>query len=159
MSIYQNSYFIVPRRGNYSLFEGLNLKSFLEDDTLFEDDLFWDNLRLPIKEFESYLRKNFLEDASWSDDLKIYGNNETNCIKLIFENGFVNSVSFRVNFKTDYSKFLNKLIEFCERNNLLVVDNDLNILYLDYQVIVDNINSSKAFENYKKFTRPDGADL
>ncbi len=151
MSIYQNTYFIVPRKGNYTLFEGINLKSFLEDDLLFEDDLFWNNRILELGKINNYLLQNFEEDVSWSEDLKIYGDNETNCIKLFFENNFVVSMSFRVNFTTDYSSFLNKIIEFCEINNLLIVDNDLNVLSIDYQTIVDNIMNSRAFEKYKDF--------
>jgi len=150
MSVYQNEYFIVPREGNYTLFEGLNLKSFLEDD-LFEDDLFWDGINVNLKKINTYLSGNFPEDNSWSERLKIYGNNDTNSINLLSKDNMIESMSFRVNFTTDYTIFLDKLIELCKLNDLLIVDNDLNVLSLDYQMIMDNIVNSKAFERYKQF--------
>ena len=149
MSIYQNTYFIVPRRSEYILFEGLNLKSFLQDN-LFEDDLFWSKSRVELEYLQLYLKENFGEDTSWSKTLKIYGNHETNSIELVIEGKFVFSISFRVNFITDYSTFLLNLIKFCELNDFLIIDNDLNVLPLDYNVIKDNILNSKAYKNYKK---------
>ncbi len=150
MSVYQNEYFIVPKKGEYLLFEGLNLKSFLEDD-FFEEDLFWAGQNIELTRLDPYLLKNFGEDESWSEDLKIYGNNDGNCIKVIVEDGAIVSITFRVNFTTDYSKFIIDVIGFCKENEFLVVDSELDVLPLDYQAILNNILSSNAFKNYEAF--------
>ncbi len=150
MSIYQSQYFIVPRKGNYSLFEGLNLNSFLEDG-LFEDDLFWNGTSMDFQKISAHLQQNLDQDKSWSENLKIYGNNELNHINLFFKEDTIQSMSFRVNFTTDYSTFLNTVIELCKLNDLLIVDNDLNVLSLDYQTLIDNLSNSKTVESFKKF--------
>ncbi|WP_298507492.1 hypothetical protein [uncultured Kordia sp.] len=140
----------MPKKGEYTLFEGLNLKTFFEDD-FFEDDLLWNNSKISLKQIDNYLIKKIDEGESWSKHLKIYGNNEGNYLKIILENGFIASMSFRVNFTIDYSIFLNIIINFCEINKLLIVDNELNILPLDYQIIKDSLENSKVYKNYKSF--------
>jgi hypothetical protein len=149
MSVYQNTYFIVPKEGNYTLFEGLNLNSFMEEDGLFEDDLFWENLNYQYKKYENYLINNFEIGESWSKDLKIFGDNDINCLKVFVEDGLIASVSYRINFKTDYSNFLEKVIDFCKLNNFLITDNELNILSLDIETLNNNILKSKAYERFR----------
>ncbi|KAA2216560.1 hypothetical protein [Maribacter flavus] len=150
MSVYQNEYFIVPKKGEHLLFEGLNLKSFLEDD-FFEEDLFWIGQNIELVRLKPYLLENFGEDESWSDSLKIYGENEGNCIKIITEENAIVSITFRINFTTDYGKFITEILEFCKENGFMIVDNELYVLPLDYQAICNNILNSNAFENYKTF--------
>jgi len=149
MSVYQNTYFIVPKEGNYTLFEGLNLNSFMEEDGLFEDDLFWENLNYQYKKYEKYLINNFEIGESWSKYLKIFGDNDINCLKVFVEDGLIASVSYRINFKTDYSNFLEKVIDFCKLNNFLITDNELNILSLDIETLNNNILKSKAYERFR----------
>ncbi|WP_298760644.1 hypothetical protein [uncultured Psychroserpens sp.] len=151
MSIFQNTYFIVPRNGNYDLFEDLNLKSFLEEEGLFDDDLFWEGLNYKYEKYKDYLMNIFEVGDSWSKKVKIFGNNDTNCLKLFVEEGFILSVSFRVNFKTDYAEFLRQVIEFCKINDYLVVDNKLDVLSLDFETINYNIINSTAFKRFNDF--------
>jgi hypothetical protein len=150
MSIHQNSYFIVPKNGAYDLFSGLNLKSFLEDD-FFEDDLFWKATDLNIQNLNDYLGNIFEINESWSESLNIYGNPDKNCIKVIHENNLVVSIILRISILTDYSKFIEKTIRFCELYNLVLVDSELDVLALDFNSIKKNIMDSKAFKNFKKF--------
>ena len=151
MSIYQNTYFIIPREGNYSLFEGINLKSFLEDEYMFEDDLFWENLKYNYENYKKQFSDIFEIGESWSENIKNFGDNELNCLSVIVEDRLIVSISFRINFKTDYSSFIERLIEFCINNDFLIVDNDLNILDLDSKSIEDNILGSNAYKRYRKF--------
>jgi len=151
MSIYQNNFFIIPKKGDYSLFEGMNLSSFL-DDIFFDDEFLWKNNTFNYDDIKKHLLKVGLEiGESWSEDLQIFGDNETNCIKIFIENRKIVSASFRINFLTDFSNFLKDTIEFCKVFNLFIVDNDLNILELDYEVIQNNLLNSKAFYNYNNF--------
>lgn len=159
MSVYQNTYFVVPRKGNYNLFEGLNLNSFIEEDGFFEDDLFWENLKYKYGDIESYLLSVLEVGKSWSKDLKIFGNIDLNSLEILLENNFVVSLSFRVNFKTDYSSFLKEVIEFCKLNDFLIVDNDLNTLVLEHGQINNNIINSKAYNRFKEFFANDKDDV
>ena len=151
MSVYQNTYFIIPRKGNFNLFEGLNLNSFMEEEGIFEDDLFWENLNYKYEEYENYLTNAFEIGESWSKKIKIFGDNDINCLKVFIEENLILSMSFRINFETDYSNFLEEVIEFCKRNDYLVVDNELNTLDLDFEIINKNILNSKAYKKFRNF--------
>ncbi len=50
MAIWQSTYYIVPKEGDFSLIEGISLSSFLEDNS-FEDDLFWNNIIFDLQKF------------------------------------------------------------------------------------------------------------
>ncbi len=148
MSIRQNSYFIVPKQGDkYTLFSDLNLKSFLEDN-FFEDDLLWDGLDVKIENLDKSLSQKFTKADSWSNELNIYGNLETNCLKIIHENSTVVSITVRIDFTRDYSFFLQDIISFCATNDFVIVDSELNVLPLDYDAIHNNLINSKAYKNF-----------
>lgn len=148
MSIYQCTYFIVPKTGNYNLFPGLNLDTF-KDDVFFEDHYFWNNIEPDISKIFEYLVENFEEGESWSDNLKIYGDNDHNCIKVLIEEKKISSMGLRIDFILDYSLFLCKGIDFCKTFDFLIVDSDLNILDLDFNEIKKNIETSKNFSIYR----------
>ncbi len=92
----------MPKTGNYSLFSGLNLDAFKED-VFFEDHYFWDEIELGISKIVEYLAEKFEEGESWSDELKVYGDIDHNCIKVLIEENKILSMSFRVDFILDYS--------------------------------------------------------
>ena len=148
MALHQCTYFIVPKTGNYNLFSGLNLDTFKDDD-FFEDHYFWNKIELDISKIFEYLEEKLEEGKSWSDELKIYGDIDHNCIKVFIEHNKILSISLRVDFIVDYSLFLYNVIDFCKIFNFLIVDSDLNILYLDFYEIKKNIECSKNFSNYR----------
>lgn len=158
MSVYQVDFFIVPKEGNYTLFEGLNLKSFLNNESepnegvfILDDDLFWEGLNYDFDEINNSLSSWLNEGDSWSEELKIFGNNDDNCIKVFIEDDFIASIGFRINFTTDYYNFLIKVIEFCRNNNFLIVDGKFDVLELDYNTLQDNIYNSSKYKSYKNF--------
>lgn len=150
MSIYQISYLILPQKGKYTLFEGLNLSSFINKD-LFEDDLFWEGLNIKLSSLEKHISQNFEEGESWSKKLKIYGDNDTNCLKIFLENDVVVSISFRINFKDDFTQFLKKIIIFCDEFNFVIVDNDFNVLSNNQNEIYENIKNSNTVKRFNEF--------
>ena len=153
MALYQCTYFIVPKTGNYNLFPGLNLDTF-KDDVFFEDHYFWNNIELDISKIVEHLAAKFEEGESWSDKLKIYGDNDHNCITVFIEENKISSIGLRIDFLLDYSLFLYKGIDFCKTFNLLIVDSDLNILDLDFHEIKKNIETSKNFSKYRNLGDP-----
>ena len=158
MALYQCTYFIVPRNGNYNLFPGLNLDTFKED-VFFEDHYLWNNIGFDITKIFEYLVEKFEEGESWLDELKIYGEIDHNCIKVLTEEGKILSISLRIDFRFDYSLFLYKGIDFCEKFNFLIVDSDLNTLNLDFHEIKKNIETSKNFTEQRNLEDPDVPDM
>jgi len=158
MALYQCTYFIVPKTGNYNLFPGLNLDTF-KDDVFFEDHYFWDESELNISKMLEYLEGEIDEGESWSDDLKIYGDNDHNCINVLIEDNKISSISLRLDFTLDYSLFLHKAIDFCKIFKFLIVDSDLNILNLDFYEIKKNIETSENFSKFRNLGNTDGGSL
>ncbi len=157
MSVYQYDFFIIPRKNVYTVFEGLNLNSFLNKELLndpngelelFEDDLFWKNHTLKFIDISKYLEKKLRRGESWSKNLIIFGHNDENCIKILLEKGIIVSIGFRINFTLDYGKFLKVVIDFCQYFDFLVVSSDLNILELDFDVINKTIRDSNSFKRF-----------
>ena len=60
------------------------------------------------------------------------------------ENEYVISVSFRVDFRTDYSSILKQIVSFCLKKDLLLIDEELKVVPLDFEII------NKYFEDRKK---------
>ncbi|EKY18903.1 hypothetical protein [Capnocytophaga sp. oral taxon 326] len=60
------------------------------------------------------------------------------------ENEYVISVSFRVDFRTDYSSILKQIVSFCLKKDLLLIDEELKVVPLDFEII------NKCFENRKR---------
>src|SRR5690606_4166948 len=107
MALYQCTYFIVPKTGNYNLFSGLTLDTFRED-VFFEDHCLWNNIKQDMSKILEYLGEKFEESESWTTELKIYGDIEHNCIKVLIEKKEILSINLRIDFTLDYSLFLNK---------------------------------------------------
>jgi len=153
MALYQCTYFIVPKTGDYNIFPGLNLDIF-KKNIFFEDHYFWNNIELDLSKISNYLLEEFEEGESWSDELKIYGNIDHNCIKVLTEENKISSISLRIDFRFDYNFFLHKGIDFCKTFNFLVVDSDLKILDLDFHEIKKNIEASNNFSKYRNLQNP-----
>jgi hypothetical protein len=85
------------------------------------------------------------EGESWSKHIKLYGSEDSTCIKLIIEDGKIVEVVIRLDFRNDYSKLLSQIIEFCSLNSLVLLDEEHNILPLNETSIVYLIKSSTQY--------------
>jgi len=151
MSIKQNTYHIIPKIGNFQLFPGLCLKSFREEE-FFEDDAFWNINEMETTRILEYLNQRFEEEVSWSTEMKIYGKLDHDCIKIILDTNKIVSMSFRIDFTSNFDLFLQHILNFCDSFQLLIVDFDLNILELDFFQVKENITNSQNFKNYRKLS-------
>lgn len=104
---------------------------------------FWKPYHFDILFFEEV--NSFLpQGKSWHKNLKIYGDLASNCFEILFddENRIV-SVSFRIDFTSDYKIILNKIIKLCIRKKLLILDECLNIISpISYEKIENIITKS-----------------
>ncbi|XHR97340.1 hypothetical protein ACFJIV_12185 [Mucilaginibacter sp. UC70_90] len=89
---------------------------------------------------------------SWSKNIKLYGNEDSTCIKLIVENNKIAEVIIRLDFRNDYSKLLSEIVEFCSFNSLLLLDEEQNILPLNETGIGYQIKSSPQYIRLQKLS-------
>lgn len=90
-------------------------------------------LQRPVaRESFSSVQHILAKGKSWSTNLDIYGDLESNCFEVGSKDGTVVDVSFRIDFTTDYESILERLIEYCILNGLSVLSQDWELLPLNF---------------------------
>ena len=139
MAIWQYTFFIIPNN-NVSLD---NFSPIIDEEGLFNDNLYWTNKETHISFFEE-IGNIIPKNKSWSQQIVLFGKENTNCIEVYNENEYVTSVSFRVDFRTDYSSILKQIVSFLRKKDLLLIDEELKVVPLDFEII------NKCFEDRKR---------
>lgn len=125
MALWQITFYIIDACAN-----NVNLNQNAD----FDDSCFWENNNRDIKLFKPI--GLFLEEnKSWSSHIKQYGNLKSNCLEVYFDDmDKILSVSFRIDFLSDYDLILEKVLIFCLNNNLAIVTlkGDVFPLQLDF---------------------------
>lgn len=149
MALWQYSFQILTKES----FDSLNKKDILliDDDLGFDETPFWlykSINRSFFAELESILPKN----KSWSDEIDLYGNLESNCIEIFFEKqkGTVLSASVRIDFTSNYEDVLSQVIEFCIFKGLVMLDENLQITSLNLETIKNKIENAPQVRTYNE---------
>jgi hypothetical protein len=145
MAIWQYTFLVIP---NDYLQETLNSER-IEDE--FDDSKFWENSKI-TSDFFSSVGSILKKTDSWSKNIICYGNIESNCFEIFCKNNFVISVSFRIDFTSEYRLLLNELIEFLILKGLSVLDETLDIVPLNYEMFKSIIENSIQVEKYNKLS-------
>lgn len=147
MAIWQYSFKLIPRR---SIKSGLKALQYDENGCL-KDHVYWDKVPTSI----SFLRgigQIMLRSNSWSKNLLIFGDLESTCLEIYSEGAYIKSVSFRIDFTSDFEKVLKRMIVFINSKNLVLFDERDNALASNYYVIKHLVEHSEQFYRYKKLT-------
>ncbi|WP_312323315.1 hypothetical protein [Soonwooa sp.] len=146
MAIWQYTFYIIEGRS----LRDLSPNEIFVEDNLFNEEPYWiysHKKRNLFFEIESILRKN----VSWSDSIDLYGKEDSNCLEVFFDHeNYITSASIRIDFIHSYESVLKQFIEFCISKDLIMIDEDLNVVLLNYEYI-DNIikrsNQRKVYYN------------
>lgn len=147
MAIWQYNFTLIPRAS----LSDKSLNVHFDKDGLFEDDIYWDLVPINI-DFFSDIDAIIPKGKSWSNNIILFGNEEANCFEVYKDEQKVKSVSFRVDFTSNYEDFLRGVIEFALLRNLLIVDEGYNILEPNFLSINNLIESSPQFLKYKQLS-------
>jgi len=145
MALWQISFFIVTKKS----LEAYPLPA-KDEEGLFDDSNYW------IEDFDLMLfdvLNDFLpKGESWSRDIVMYGNLESNVFEIGTNAHRVESVSFRIDFTSDYEDILRGIIEFCILNNLAILTTtDLEIVSLNFESVNQHIIKSPQVIRYNSF--------
>lgn len=143
MALWHIDFFVIPEK---SFDSDINLK--LSDDGFFDDWLFWKKQSVHIDLFDP-LSEILPKTKSWSNSIVMFGDENSNRLNVLHENEVVESVSFRIDFRTDYAGVLNGLLTFFIQNQLIILDEKLNVIPLRFQVISDIIQNSPQIKKYR----------
>jgi len=138
MALWQYTFQVLTKESYDSLYKDIGFP--IEDDC-FDDEPYWQYKPINRSLFagiELILSKN----KSWSSKTDLYGDEESNCFEVLFdEQNIVLSVSFRIDFTSDYENTLKRIIDFCILNDLVILDENLNTVPLKFEVakyIIEN---------------------
>lgn len=148
MALWQYQFHIIPKKNFEVLFGDAYFEEF--NDELFDDEPYWKLSQFKKEKFSS-IQKFLPRNKSWSNEIELYGNTDSNCLEVYFDRyNHVSSVSFRLDFQTDYQKILDELILLCIQNELLILDEKRNVVPYDLKIINQIINSSDQVKIYQK---------
>ena len=147
MALWQYTFHIIP----YSSSEKLRIGKQLESAEYFDDSEFWIPFNYKMEEFKD-LEKILPLGKSWSEQITVYGNLETNCIEVISENDKVVSVSLRLDFRENYHPLLENVLTFLRQKNMLLIDESLIVRGNFLSELVDTINNSDQQKKYNKLS-------
>lgn len=120
-----------------------------DENGLLEDDVYWAIFPTSVSLFQG-VEKILPRSKSWSKDLQLFGSEESNCLEVYRKNGYIASVSLRVDFTSDYEAFLRAITEFIYLKELLLLDESNNVLAANYLSIRTMIENSQQFKKYEE---------
>ena len=123
------------------------LKENQEDWYLFDEYPFWEYKKINIDIFLLLSKYHQKINSKYEDEF-IFGKNKSNRIIVSFENGFVNSALFIINFLSDYKLFIDDLLKFIILNEFVIIGEDLKIVQLNYTFLNNKIENSYSFKKY-----------
>lgn len=142
MALWQVGFFVLPKESIE------HIDSFkVSDEHTFDDAPYWKTKRISPSLFNSI--GFFLpQSKSWAEYLTMYGDENSNRFEIVSENDIVESVSFRIDFTIDYEKVLNEIIEFCILNGLIILDEGLNLVPLNFELANSSIKHAPQVKKY-----------
>ena len=149
MALWQVGFFVLPNRC-------LNLLSTfnVSDEYSFDDALYWEKEKINPSEFRE-INNILSETKSWANYITLYGNENSNRFEVISKSNIVESVSFRIDFTSNYDPVLNGIIEFCILKGLIILDEELNAIPLNFQVIKSVIENAPQVKRYNQLSKND----
>jgi hypothetical protein len=152
MAIWQYTFHVLPKESVETLSSEYH---FIKGEDGFDDEPFW-KLNPVNRGFFQPMLKILPKNKSWSNEIDLYGNQESNCLEVIFqEGGNIISVSFRIDFRGNYEMILSNIVEFCLRNGLVILDESLSIVPLNCEQVKSIINFSPQMKKYIVLTKKD----
>ena len=153
MAIWQYNLTVLPK----SIFdkEYFSLEQFIDEDGFLDDESCW--LTEPTRanffnEIEHFLPRN----KSWSTNIILFGNQNSNRFE-IYKNvdDFVISVSFRIDYTSEYEDILRAIISFIEMRKLVILDEEMRLLDSNFVTIKSHIEASNQRKAYEDLSKDD----
>ncbi|MEO5998078.1 MAG: hypothetical protein ABIN89_15140 [Chitinophagaceae bacterium] len=144
MALWQYTFYVLP---------GKSLEIFSADfrfsneENEFDDAPFWIEQKIDA-DFFNNINLILPKGKSWSKNIDLYGNQESNCFEVLFDKNMVISVSFRIYYTSYYKDILVGIIEFCILKGLVIVDENLCVAPLNFLTLKNIIDSCPQLHKY-----------
>ncbi len=143
MAIWQYNLHIIPKEEILSYFEYV--------ETITDNDLneieWWRYRKLNIKDFDIFKDK-LIPKKSWSSDIVLLGDEDSNCIIILMEFNKVAEISVRIDLRSDFRFFLQTICDFAEKHNCIFLNYELRILEANYYIMKHDIIVYPLFKSF-----------
>lgn len=146
MALWQIDFFVIP---NSDWIKNTKFESMREYG--FDDAPSWKERNVTLSFFD-VVYEILPKGKSWNSNIIIFGNEDSNRMDVLIENNIVESVGLRIDFTSNYEPILNQLIEFFILNGLLVLDQDLNVVPLNFESFKGVIENAPQVKKYRIFS-------
>ena len=141
MSLNQIGFFVLPKDCLNKTSKNNNFE--LDEDGYFDDELIWNKHQIHSSLFNE-IADILPLNTSWSKNIMLFGDQDSNRLEVLFDkNRIVLSVSFRLDFTSNYEIILLKLLSFLKSNDFIVLDEKLNVTELKYNTFEEIISRSR----------------
>lgn len=143
MALWQYMFHVIPK-------ESLNmLPNILDDRDEYgvDDSILWKPL-LINKDYFNEISRFLPISKSWSSEIILFGDQESNCFEVSFEDEYIVSVDYRIDFRTDYDYLLSELIDFFIFNGLVILNENWEPILLNIEAIKHILKNSIQFKKY-----------
>lgn len=147
MAIWQYTFYLVPRNAY------LSMPSPKKDcDGLIGIDIYWSSEEISCSFFNN-IERILPKTKERNNEQLVFGDFESNVLTLICKNKKVATASFRINYTIDYEEILRELIEFFIFNALVVIDENLNEVPLNFESFKNTIETSPKIKKYNELLK------
>ena len=151
MAIWQYQIFVLPKEEIDSYFSNL---LFINEEALNEVN-WWKYRQLTTEYFENF--KSILPlKKSWSDDIVLFGDENSNCIELLTNKGKIVEIMVRIDLRFDYTQFLDMLCEFAQEYNCILLNYSFKILSPVKNLVNKDIESYPIYKSFLNKMKDDG---
>ena len=137
MALWQYSFWAIPRNSileKYGIIPKAITEDAFNDTEWFKDiniDIFIDSIK--------YLNKN----EHWNLHTTFFGNYESNCIQISYDNNIIKEIFLRIDLRDDYNDFVNSISTSLLSCGLILLDEELNSIQPTPENIISAITTYK----------------
>lgn len=142
MAIWQYKLFAVPSEEFRSYFNETDIISI----EAFDHIEWWRYLTYKSINFNS-LRDLPLSE-SWSKDIILLGDVNSNCVEILIDGEKLIEVSLRIDLRTKYKVMIESVCAFAEDNGLLFLNENLKRIFPFPEIISRDIDNHGAFKGF-----------
>ncbi|MDQ1300072.1 MAG: hypothetical protein QG636_740 [Patescibacteria group bacterium] len=148
MALWQYTFRVIPSIDSLALDAVIHNT---EGNKINTDDELWDAKKVALSELAG-LEKILPLGKSWNTDLMVYGELEKNCIEIYLNGDNVSSMSFRIDFRSEYENILSKLIDLLKEMSLTALSENLTVVPLTFEAMQETIESSPQVSTWRKLS-------
>ncbi|MCP4146434.1 MAG: hypothetical protein GY757_01665 [bacterium] len=140
MAIWQYDVVLIPIQSLKEHFKNVPNKLDLNS---YDNIEWWKDTPLS-KDLEFRISKILPANTSWSPEIKIWGNEDSHCIKLVTDGSYVEEILIRIDLRNLSVKFLEKIIEFTSSADCLLYTHGLLLMEANINLLIEDIKQSDS---------------